>query len=103
MKINLKLANPAEIETECLVVAVVDAAPAPDKSESSAAKGAPGMKKEPRPEVLCASDAVRKAADELIAAKEVTGRIFETVMLHRPSGIKAKRLLLVGGGKAKNF
>ena len=40
---------------------------------------------------------------DLIASGEVTGKIFETVMVHHPQGLKAKRLLLVGGGKAKNF
>src|SRR5208282_3444404 len=34
---------------------------------------------------------------------EVTAKSFETTLLHRPAGLKAKRLLLVGGGKAKTF
>ncbi len=34
---------------------------------------------------------------------EVTGKLFETVLLHRPQGLKARRLLLIGGGKAANF
>jgi leucyl aminopeptidase len=46
---------------------------------------------------------VREAAKDVIASGEVTGKSFETTLLHRPAGLKAKRLLLVGGGKAKNF
>ena len=89
MKTILKIANPAEVETECLVVIVLDS-------------GDP-KSKEPRPALQTTNDALRKTADELIAAKEVTGKLFEAVMVHRPQGIKARRLLLVGGGKAKNF
>ena len=29
--------------------------------------------------------------------------MLETALLHKPAGLKAKRLLLIGGGKAKNF
>ena len=46
---------------------------------------------------------IRTAAADLISSGEVTGKIFETVMLHAPRGVKAKRLLIIGGGKAKNF
>ncbi len=43
------------------------------------------------------------AAADLIASGEVTGKMLETTLLHKPSGLKAKRLLLIGGGKAKSF
>src|SRR5947209_11041043 len=86
MQTSLSVSNAASIETECLAVAVVDTGD-----------------KDSRAELLAASDAVRAAAAELIASGEVTGKIFEAVMIHRPQGLQAKRLLLVGGGKAKNF
>src|SRR6266404_1445148 len=86
MKTALNFANPSEIETECLVVAALDVGD-----------------KDSRAEAQAASDAVRTAAAEVIAGGEATGKIFESVMVHRPQGLKAKRLLLVGGGKAKNF
>ena len=60
-------------------------------------------KDKPAPAVECADAAVREAAKDVIASGEVTGKSFETTLLHRPAGLKAKRLLLVGGGKAKNF
>ena len=84
---RLIAANPAEVETECLVVVAVDHG---DK-----------QKNEPR---LATKDAsLDKAAAELLSGNELTGRSGETVLLHHPQGIKARRLLLVGGGKAKNF
>src|ERR671923_1950081 len=87
MKTSLSFTAPADLETECLCVAVVDE----------------GEGEKHSPKLLAADDKIRVAAAELISAGEVTGKIFETVMLHGPKGLRAKRLLLVGGGKAKNF
>ncbi len=86
MKISLATSSPSQLETECLVVTVIDT----------------GDKK-PAPGILSSDTAVVAAAADLIASGEVTGKIFETVLLHKPAGLKAKRLLFVGGGKAKNF
>src|SRR5512142_1582188 len=87
MNTQLSFSSPAELETECLAVAVLDE----------------GEKDKPQPKVQAADAAVAAAAEELISTSEVTGKIFETVMIHRPHGLKAKRLLLIGGGKAQNF
>ena len=87
MKINLAIAKPAEIETDCLAVCVLDQ----------------GEKDKNVPKLLCADKAIEAAAANLISGGEVTGKIFEAAMLHSPAGLKAKRLLLVGGGKSKNF
>jgi len=87
MKTILSTASPAQIETECLVIPVLDA----------------GEGKDSKPELQASDAALNSAASELISAKEVTGKLFEAVLLHRPQGLKARRLLLVGGGKAKNF
>jgi leucyl aminopeptidase len=47
---------------------------------------------------------VREAAKDVIASGEVTGKSqFETTLLHNPAGLKAKRLLLIGGGKGQEF
>src|SRR3954462_2040505 len=86
MKILLNTSAPSQLETECLAVTVIDT----------------GDKK-PAPGVLSTDAAVVAAAADLIASGEVTGKIFETVLLHKPAGVKAKRLLFIGGGKAKNF
>ncbi len=91
MNVTLSFNNPAELETECLAVVVLD--------ESS---NGPNNSKKPEPRVQ-ADSRIQEAAADVIAAGEVTGKMFETVMLHKPAGLKARRLLLIGGGKAKNF
>ncbi len=55
------------------------------------------------PQIQTDDKAVRAAAADLIASGEVTGKMLETTLLHKPQGLKAKRLLLIGGGKAKSF
>ncbi len=93
MKIILSSSAPSQIETECLVVAVIDTA---EKSEN-------GAKDKPAPQILTDDQAVIAAASELIASGEVSGKALESTLLHKPAGLKAKRLLLIGGGKAKKF
>jgi leucyl aminopeptidase len=87
MNTNLSLTAPSQVESECLVAVVLDQ----------------GDKDKPAPMVDCEEAAVRDAAKDVIASGEVTGKIFETTLLHRPAGLKAKRLLLLGGGKAKTL
>jgi leucyl aminopeptidase len=87
MKTNLLLTNPAQVDTECLVVVALDRA-AKDKSEVV---------------LETSEDAVKKAAAEVIASGELSGKNCETTLLHHPAGLKAKRLLLLGGGKAGKF
>src|SRR5713226_6282779 len=92
MNTNLSSSAPSQLETDCLVVVVLDRSEK-DRSE----------KDKPAPSVECNDAAVREAAKDLISSGEVTGKTFETTLLHRPAGLKAKRLLLLGGGKAKTF
>jgi leucyl aminopeptidase len=87
MDTKLIIANPAEVESECLVVFALDY----------------GDNKKPEPRLALKDAAVEKAAAELIASGEITGKASEAVLLHRPQGVKAKRLLVVGCGKAKSF
>jgi len=87
MKTNLSLTNPADVETECLAVVVLDHG-SNDKTEVR---------------IEAADAAVKEAAAEVIGSGEISGKIFETNIVHRPGKLKAKRLLLLGGGKAKNF
>jgi leucyl aminopeptidase len=87
MDIKLNFQSPAEVETECLAVAVVDEGEGPTS----------------KPRVMSSDAQVRNAAQELITSAEVTGKLFEANLIHKPHGLKAKRLLLIGSGKAKNF
>ena len=92
MKTNLSLANPADVETECLVVLVLD------RTEKKGQENG-------KPQLSVESDApaVKDAAAEALASGEITGKTFETTLLHHPAKLKAKRLLFLGGGNAKNF
>ncbi len=40
---------------------------------------------------------------ELRSSGEFTGKLYEIAMLHRPAGLKAKRLVALGGGKRGKF
>jgi leucyl aminopeptidase len=93
MKTTLLIESPSQIETECLVVAVLDAAENNNGDKSD--------KHDPR--LQTADKAVAAAAADVIASGEVTGKMLEPTLLHKPAGLKAKRLLLIGGGKAKSF
>jgi leucyl aminopeptidase len=96
MKIILSRSPVAELETECLAVVVLDRTPTDRRAKE---------KNKDKSEVTIeASDQpLREAASDLLASGEVSGKMFETTLLHRPARLKAKRLLLVGGGKAENF
>ena len=87
MNTALSFSSPAEIETECLAVVVLDQ----------------GSKDKPNAVVETSDAVVKDAAADVIASGEVTGKSFEASLLHRPAKLKAKRLLLMGGGKAKDF
>jgi leucyl aminopeptidase len=92
MKTILSLSNPSEVETECLVAIVLD------RTEKSS-----GDKNKPQISIETTESVVKDAAADVIAGGEVTGKPFETTLIHRPAKLKAKRLLLLGGGKAKTF
>src|SRR5262249_42080207 len=77
----------AEVDTECLVVVALDH----------------GDKQKHEPKLAFKDAGLDRAIAELVASGEITGKANETVLLHRPPGLRAKRLLVVGAGKAKNF
>jgi len=93
MKITIAVSNPADVETDALVAVVLD-----QSDGSSNDKG-----KKPQLKVATSDKAVQDVAADLLASGEVAGKPFETNLLHKPAGLKAKRLLLVSGGGAKKF
>ncbi|MDP9158785.1 MAG: leucyl aminopeptidase [Acidobacteriota bacterium] len=109
MKTNLSLSNPAEVETECLVVVALDRNPKKSSGESS--NGSLGKSFDKNKDsnkaievsLETVEETVLAAVADVLAGGEVTGKMFESTLLHRPAKLKAKRLLLLGGGKAKNF
>jgi leucyl aminopeptidase len=87
MKTSLSLSPAAQTETECLVAIVLDR----------------GEKDKTDVFVSTADKAVQQAAADVLSAGDVSGKNFELTWLHKPAGVKAKRLLLLGGGKAEKF
>lgn len=116
MKTILSSSSPSQLETDCLVVIALDhtekeAAQKPgekNRGEKGKGSGKNGSEKESTekkapPSIESSDSTVIEAASEVIASGEVTARMFETTLIHRPEGVKAKRLLILGGGKAGNF
>jgi len=91
MKTIISLSAPAEVESEALVAVVLDHSTSSDKNKKSELS------------VASADNVVQSAAADLLASGEVAGKLFEINLLHKPAGLKAKRLLLVSGGSAKTF
>jgi len=87
MKTVLTFANLAGIETELLAVLAVDF-----QTEK-------GSEAKPQPTLLTTDEAVRSAAAAVLASGEFKAGANETLLLHAPTGLKARRLLLVGLGK----
>jgi len=87
MQTQLSSIKLAEIETELLVVLAVD---------TQTAKG-PDAK--PELKLLTADAAVQAAAAAVLSSGETKGGSNETVLLHAPAGLQAKRLLILGLGK----
>jgi leucyl aminopeptidase len=95
MKTTISLSSPAAIETESLVAVVLDhAEPSPNEKEKD---------KKPQLKVSTTDQAVQSAAADLLTSGEVTGKSFETNLMHKPAGLKARRLLLISGGSARKF
>ncbi|MBZ5515880.1 MAG: leucyl aminopeptidase [Acidobacteriia bacterium] len=46
---------------------------------------------------------VRSTIEELQASREITGKSYECTLLHRPAGLAARKLLVVGAGKRQKF
>ena len=87
MRTQLSFAPLPQIETELLAVLATDTQA--DKSPDA----------KPQPVLLTADAAVKAAAATILASGEFKVGANETVLLHAPVGLAAKRLLLVGLGK----
>ena len=87
MRTELSFANPAGIETELLAVLAANA------------QASNGPDTKPEPVLLTTDEAVKAAAAAVLASGEFKVGANETVLLHAPAGLAAKRLLIVGLGK----
>ena len=88
MKSEISFASLSTIETELLAVLAVDTQTAKDTDAK------------PAPELLTSHAAVKSAAASVIGSGEFKAGANETVLIHAPAGLKAKRLLMVGLGAA---
>jgi leucyl aminopeptidase len=95
MKTTISFSTPTELETESLVAVALNQA---DPAQSEKNKDA-----KPQIKLATADSAVQSVTADLFESGEVTGKPFEINLLHKPSGLKAKRLLLISGGTAKKF
>jgi leucyl aminopeptidase len=88
MKAELSFSNLARIETELLAVLAADT----QTSKEPDAK--------PEPVLLTADGVVKAAVAAVLASGEYKAGANETLLLHAPAGLAAKRLLIVGLGKS---
>jgi len=100
MKTTLSFSTPAELETESLVAIALDHS---EKDAASGKQSESAKKEKPQLKLATSDAAVQAVAAELLASGEVSGKPFEVNLLHKPAGLKAKRLLLISGGPAKKF
>ena len=87
MKTELVYSNLAGLAVELLAVVVAD---------GQTAKGAEAR---PEPVLLTTDPAIKAAAAAVLATGEFKAAANETLLIHAPAGLAAKRLLLVGIGK----
>ncbi len=83
----MTFANLAGIKTELMAVLAADT------------QTGKGPEARPEPVLLTADAAVKAAAAAVLASGEYKAGANETVLLHAPAGLAAKRLLIVGLGK----
>ena len=95
MKTTISLTTPAQLETESLVAIVLDQSDPAQKEKNKDSK--------PQLKLATGDSAVQSVPADLLVSGEMTGKPFEINLLHKPAGLKAKRLLLIGGGAAKKF
>jgi leucyl aminopeptidase len=95
MKTTISLTTPAQLETESLVAVVLD--------HTEKVPAEKDRKEKPQLKLATGDSAVQSVAADLLASGEMTGKPFEINLLHKPAELRAKRLLLIGGGAAKKF
>jgi leucyl aminopeptidase len=95
MKTTISLSTPAQLETESLVAIVLDQSDPAQTEKNKDAK--------PQLKLASSDSAVQSVPADLLSSGEMTGKPFEINLLHKPAGLKAKRLLLISGGAAKKF
>jgi leucyl aminopeptidase len=91
MKVRLETRSLSELDTELLALAVSDH----NADRSKDAK--------PQPQLASSEKKLLDAAAPLLSSGDVTGKSGESTLLFAPAALKARRLLLLGAGKAARF
>jgi len=91
MEIKLLVSPAASVQTALLTVFAVDA------STSKAKDAVPEIR------LLTSDDVPQRAAQAILEGGEFRAESGETLLLHNPDGLSAKRLLLIGLGKASKL
>jgi leucyl aminopeptidase len=89
MELTFETIPVEQVESDAVIVIAFD-------KESAASGQTPGA-------TMAANAATGGWIEELYESGEFKGKPLEMALLHRPSGLRAKRLLVVGGGKAAKF
>ena len=84
MQTQLSFALPAGIDTELLAVLAWDT------------QTQKGPDEQPEPTLLIADEQIAAAAMAILAGGEFKAGVNETLLIHAPAGLKAKRLLWLG-------
>src|SRR5579863_253056 len=87
MRTSLSFVSPAAVATDLLAVLAVDT-----QTEK-------GPNSKPAPALLSSDPALTAAAAAVMASGEFRAGANETLLLHNPVGLAARRLLIVGLGK----
>ena len=91
MEIKISQTPMGQITADCIAVVVLDHNTAKAKNAKAEAR-------------LTSTDlALAEAASQVLASGDVSAKSMETVFLHAPNGLLAKRLLLIGGDKTGKF
>jgi leucyl aminopeptidase len=99
MLISLKTSSAEQLSTDALAVICFET---PEAVESQLSEGIPPSTPTPTvpdPEIAGQSGWLA----ELRTSGEFTGKLYEIAILHRPQGVLAKRLVVIGGGDRSKF
>jgi leucyl aminopeptidase len=97
MQLSIASKSPEQVSADALAVICFEV----EQPEEQVVGNAPAPNTSDAGDPVVASQSGWLA--ELRTAGEFTGKLYETAVLHRPQGIAAKRLVVIGGGKREKF
>ncbi len=95
MQVQLDTSAPEQIASDALAVICFES-----EEKNAAERNAVATASHPDDPAIAAQSGW---LSEIRASREFTGKLYETATLHRPEGIAAKRLIVIGGGKREKF